>query len=165
MGTVEHSDRGQVDGYYVDQSFVVLFLQENKQTFYHTTDVQTVVVESSENKQTRAMAVPSTSGTKSEHEVRKERSSPDLDPRRTIEVVQRLETKTKIISAVAQQVSGVNLCGAVDIGEVRVLLQEWIDSTPCPETEDEVMLVNYLTELVLDKNLEQVDLVLKFLSR
>lgn len=111
------------------------------------------------------MAVPSTSGTKSERETRKERFSPDLDPRQTIEVEQRLETKTENAGTVAQQDTGVNLCGAVDIGEVRVLLQEWIDSTPCPETEDEVVLVNYLTELVLDKNLEQVDLVLKFLSR
>lgn len=59
----------------------------------------------------------------------------------------------------------VNLCGAVTIKEVRLLLREWLESTPCPQEEDETVLVNYLNDLIVDKNLEQVDLVLKFLAR
>ncbi|KAH3821344.1 hypothetical protein DPMN_123107 [Dreissena polymorpha] len=60
---------------------------------------------------------------------------------------------------------GVNLCGAVSIHNVRILLREWISSTPAPQAEDEEVLISYLQDLVMDKNLEQVDLVLKFMAR
>ncbi|KAK7475939.1 hypothetical protein BaRGS_00032828, partial [Batillaria attramentaria] len=59
----------------------------------------------------------------------------------------------------------VNLCGAVSLTEVRTLLSEWLDSCPDPQAEDVEVLVTYLGELVMDKNLEQVDLVLRYLYR
>ena len=34
-----------------------------------------------------------------------------------------------------------------------------------PQDEDEEVLIDYLEKLILDKNLEQVDLVLKFMYR
>ncbi|XP_052102079.1 DNA repair protein REV1-like isoform X1 [Mytilus californianus] len=59
----------------------------------------------------------------------------------------------------------VNLCGAVTITEVRTLLKEWIQTSNDPEKDDEEIMTSYLTNLVLDRNLEQVDLVVKFLNR
>ncbi|XP_061163999.1 DNA repair protein REV1-like [Saccostrea echinata] len=59
----------------------------------------------------------------------------------------------------------VNLCGAVTIAEVRSLLKEWIHSSPEPEENDKQVMITYLQDLILDKNLEQVDLVIKFLKR
>ncbi|XP_060082771.1 DNA repair protein REV1-like [Ylistrum balloti] len=59
----------------------------------------------------------------------------------------------------------VNLCGAVTITEVRTLLREWLSSAQVPEQEDEEVMLTYLQDLVLDKNLEQVDLVIRFLNR
>ncbi|XP_062595150.1 DNA repair protein REV1-like [Saccostrea cucullata] len=59
----------------------------------------------------------------------------------------------------------VNLCGAVTIAEVRSLLKEWIQSSPEPEEKDKQVVIAYLQDLILDKNLEQVDLVIKFLTR
>ncbi|CAG2235935.1 REV1 [Mytilus edulis] len=59
----------------------------------------------------------------------------------------------------------VNLCGAVTITEVRALLKEWIQTSNDPEKDDEDIMTSYLTNLLLDRNLEQVDLVVKFLNR
>ncbi|OWF54110.1 DNA repair protein REV1-like isoform X2 [Mizuhopecten yessoensis] len=59
----------------------------------------------------------------------------------------------------------VNLCGAVTITEVRTLLREWLRLSPVPEDEDEEVMLTYLQDLVVDRNLEQVDLVIKFLNR
>lgn len=54
---------------------------------------------------------------------------------------------------------------AVTIAEVRSLLKEWIQSSPEPEEDDEEVVTSYLQNLIMDKNLEQVDLVIKFLKR
>ncbi|KAL4221825.1 deoxycytidyl transferase [Mactra antiquata] len=59
----------------------------------------------------------------------------------------------------------VSLCGAVRLKDVKLLIREWISSTPYPQQEDEEVLITYLQKLVLDKNLEQVDLILKFMLR
>lgn len=64
-----------------------------------------------------------------------------------------------------ENVSGVNLCGAVELKDVRLLLAEWITSTTDPQVDDEQIMMRYLEDLILDKNLEQVDLVLKFMFR
>jgi hypothetical protein len=37
--------------------------------------------------------------------------------------------------------------------------------TPDPQDQDVDVMVTYLSQLVMDKNLEQVDLLLKFLYR
>ena len=70
-----------------------------------------------------------------------------------------------VTNSIALSNQGVNLCGAVGIKEVRQLMKEWMESTPCPQSEDELVLMNYLNELKLDKDLEQVDLVLKYMVR
>lgn len=59
----------------------------------------------------------------------------------------------------------VSLGDAVTITEVRHLLREWLTTFPEPTVDDELFLIDYLKALVIDKNLEQVDLVLKFLYR
>ncbi|ESP04544.1 hypothetical protein LOTGIDRAFT_170636 [Lottia gigantea] len=59
----------------------------------------------------------------------------------------------------------INLCGAVHIKDVRNLLKEWLNSCPVPQEEDVEVITNYLSQLILDKNLELVDLVLKALNR
>lgn len=61
--------------------------------------------------------------------------------------------------------SGVNLCGAVKLDDVRLLLSEWITSTSDPQQDDEEVVQKYLHDLIQDKNLELVDLVLKFMLR
>ncbi|XP_071489120.1 DNA repair protein REV1-like [Diadema antillarum] len=59
----------------------------------------------------------------------------------------------------------VNLCGAVQLGSIKALLKEWIDSTEEPVEEDIGYIVQYLRELILDKNLEMVSLVIRSLKR
>ncbi|KAK3580894.1 hypothetical protein CHS0354_008176 [Potamilus streckersoni] len=59
----------------------------------------------------------------------------------------------------------VNLHGAVTPAEVKSLIKEWLVSVSAPEKDDEAVMTDYLQELVLDKNLEQVEIVLKCLYR
>ncbi|XP_064643309.1 DNA repair protein REV1-like isoform X2 [Lineus longissimus] len=59
----------------------------------------------------------------------------------------------------------VNLCGAVRLSEVKVIVKEWIQSCEDPEFEDIERFNHYLQNLAKDKNLERVDLLLKFLKR
>ncbi|XP_041480298.1 DNA repair protein REV1-like isoform X3 [Lytechinus variegatus] len=61
--------------------------------------------------------------------------------------------------------SEVNLCGAVELWDVKVLLKEWIASTNDPVDEDIGFIVQYLRELILDRNLEMVDHVMRSLIR
>lgn len=74
------------------------------------------------------------------------------------------EAQTEAVTGNSAEI-GVNLCGAVEIAEVRSLIKEWICSTPEPQDEDEEVIIDYLEKLILDKNLEQVDLVLKYMYR
>ncbi|XP_052820152.1 DNA repair protein REV1-like [Mya arenaria] len=69
------------------------------------------------------------------------------------------------VAGTQEETKAVNLCGAVTIADVRLLLKEWIDSTPNPQCEDETVLASYLHDLILERNLEQVDLVLKYMLR
>ncbi|XP_013397890.1 DNA repair protein REV1 [Lingula anatina] len=66
---------------------------------------------------------------------------------------------------VEQDKPAVNLCGAVTWCEVKTLLMEWVQSMTAPVEEDLDIIVQYVSELVEDKNLEMVDLTLKFLRR
>ncbi|WAR14731.1 REV1-like protein [Mya arenaria] len=63
------------------------------------------------------------------------------------------------VAGTQEETKAVNLCGAVTIAD------EWIDSTPNPQCEDETVLASYLHDLILERNLEQVDLVLKYMLR
>ncbi|KAL3841317.1 hypothetical protein ACJMK2_019479 [Sinanodonta woodiana] len=72
---------------------------------------------------------------------------------------------TADISTNKQTCGSVNLCGAVTPAEVKSLIKEWLVSVSVPEKDDEAVMTDYLQELVLDKNLEQVEIVLKCLYR
>ena len=63
------------------------------------------------------------------------------------------------------EVTKVNLCGAVTLTEVKVIVREWIESCLCPEPDDLYQFVQYLCDLIEDKNLEQVYLLLKYFKR
>ncbi|XP_029651504.1 DNA repair protein REV1-like isoform X1 [Octopus sinensis] len=58
-----------------------------------------------------------------------------------------------------------SLCGAVTIEQVRSLLSEWLQPSRAPCPDDEQFVIKYLKDLIYSKNLEQLDLVLKFLYR
>ncbi|XP_078589278.1 DNA repair protein REV1-like isoform X2 [Branchiostoma floridae x Branchiostoma japonicum] len=63
------------------------------------------------------------------------------------------------------QVQQVNLCGRVELPEVKELLKEWTHTCPEPEEEDVEQFVQYLHQLILDRNLETVDLLIKYIRR
>ncbi|CAH1257907.1 DNA repair protein REV1-like isoform X2 [Branchiostoma lanceolatum] len=64
-----------------------------------------------------------------------------------------------------EQVQQVNLCGRVELTEVKDLLKEWTHTCPVPEEEDVEQFVQYLHQLILDRNLETVDLLIKYIKR
>ncbi|XP_022099983.1 DNA repair protein REV1-like isoform X2 [Acanthaster planci] len=59
----------------------------------------------------------------------------------------------------------VNLCGAVALWDVKALLKEWTTSVEEPGDEDIEYLMQYLNDLVLDRNLEMANLVLRAMKR
>lgn len=80
-------------------------------------------------------------------------------------IIDKEENDSVRVKSIEMDTAPVNLCGAVTIAEVRSLLKEWIQSSPEPEENDEEVVTSYLQDLIMDKNLEQVDLVIKFLKR
>lgn len=58
-----------------------------------------------------------------------------------------------------------DLCGAVVINEVRDLLKEWFESMEVPMEDDTEHLKDYLLAVIEEKDLEKVDLVLKYFYR
>ncbi|XP_071805279.1 DNA repair protein REV1-like isoform X1 [Asterias amurensis] len=59
----------------------------------------------------------------------------------------------------------VNLCGAVGLRDVKQMLKEWTTSVEEPGDEDIDHLVLYLNQLIMDRNLEMTDLVLRGMKR
>ncbi|KAM9487515.1 DNA repair protein REV1 isoform 1-T1 [Clarias gariepinus] len=57
------------------------------------------------------------------------------------------------------------LAGAFELSDVRVLLREWVTTISEPMEEDILQVVKYCTELVEDKDLEKLDLVIKYMKR
>lgn len=53
----------------------------------------------------------------------------------------------------------------MQIGEVKALIREWVTSCPCPEDEDAEILSYYYTSLILHRELEKLDLLIKYLLR
>ncbi|CAH1782812.1 unnamed protein product [Owenia fusiformis] len=66
---------------------------------------------------------------------------------------------------VSSQPEEIEFCGARSINEVKLLIKEWLYNTDTPLQEDILMLVEYLVQLVVAKNLEEVYLLSKFLHR
>uniref|UniRef100_A0A8B9LRZ0 DNA repair protein REV1 n=1 Tax=Astyanax mexicanus TaxID=7994 RepID=A0A8B9LRZ0_ASTMX len=57
------------------------------------------------------------------------------------------------------------LAGACELGDIRALLREWVTTISEPMEEDILQVVKYCTELVEDKDLEKLDLVIKYMKR
>ncbi|MCI4378310.1 hypothetical protein PGIGA_G00214420 [Pangasianodon gigas] len=57
------------------------------------------------------------------------------------------------------------LAGAFELSDVRALLREWVTTISDPMEEDILQVVKYCTELVEDKDLEKLDLVIKYMKR
>lgn len=58
-----------------------------------------------------------------------------------------------------------NLAGAVEFSEVKTLLKEWITTISDPMEEDILQVVKYCTDLIEEKDLEKLDLVIKYMKR
>uniref|UniRef100_A0A8C1TGB8 DNA repair protein REV1 n=1 Tax=Cyprinus carpio TaxID=7962 RepID=A0A8C1TGB8_CYPCA len=57
------------------------------------------------------------------------------------------------------------LAGAYEFSDIRTLLREWVTSISEPMEEDILQVVKYCTELVEDKDLEKLCLVIKYMKR
>ncbi|XP_041128157.1 DNA repair protein REV1-like isoform X2 [Polyodon spathula] len=60
---------------------------------------------------------------------------------------------------------GPNLAGAFELGDIKALLKEWVTSISDPMEEDILQVVRYCTDLIEDKDLEKLDLVIKYMKR
>ncbi|XP_061482850.1 DNA repair protein REV1 isoform X2 [Rhineura floridana] len=58
-----------------------------------------------------------------------------------------------------------NLAGAVEFNDVKALLKEWITTIADPMEEDILQVVKYCTDLIEEKDLEKLDLVVKYMKR
>ncbi|XP_019379528.1 PREDICTED: DNA repair protein REV1 isoform X2 [Gavialis gangeticus] len=72
-----------------------------------------------------------------------------------------LKTKT----SVSFRSQAPNLAGAVEFNDVKTLLKEWITTISDPMEEDILQVVKYCTDLIEEKDLEQLDLVIKYMKR
>ncbi|XP_030642140.1 DNA repair protein REV1 [Chanos chanos] len=57
------------------------------------------------------------------------------------------------------------LAGACELSDIRTILREWVTTISEPVEEDILQVVRYCTELVEDKDLEKLDLVIKYMKR
>uniref|UniRef100_A0A8C9WK40 DNA repair protein REV1 n=1 Tax=Scleropages formosus TaxID=113540 RepID=A0A8C9WK40_SCLFO len=60
---------------------------------------------------------------------------------------------------------GPTLAGACEFTDIRTLLKEWVTSIPEPMEDDILQVVKYCTELVEDRDLEKLYLVIKYMKR
>ncbi|CAL8322703.1 unnamed protein product [Merluccius merluccius] len=61
--------------------------------------------------------------------------------------------------------AGPTLAGACEMPDIRTLLREWVTSISEPMEEDVLQVVKYCTDLIEDKDLEKLDLVIKYMKR
>nr|XP_019956276.1 PREDICTED: DNA repair protein REV1 [Paralichthys olivaceus] len=57
------------------------------------------------------------------------------------------------------------LAGACDLTDIKTLLREWVTTIAEPMEEDILQVVKYCTDLIEDKDLEMLDLVMKYMKR
>ncbi|XP_028991489.1 DNA repair protein REV1 isoform X2 [Betta splendens] len=57
------------------------------------------------------------------------------------------------------------LAGASDLTDIKTLLREWVTTIAEPMEEDILQVVKYCTELIEDKDLEKLDLIIKYMKR
>uniref|UniRef100_A0A3P8V145 DNA repair protein REV1 n=1 Tax=Cynoglossus semilaevis TaxID=244447 RepID=A0A3P8V145_CYNSE len=58
-----------------------------------------------------------------------------------------------------------SLAGACELTDIKILLREWITTITEPMEEDILQVVKYCTDLIEDKDLEKLDLVIKYMKR
>ncbi|XP_066542765.1 DNA repair protein REV1 [Hoplias malabaricus] len=58
-----------------------------------------------------------------------------------------------------------DLAGACELNDIKALLREWVTTISEPMEEDILQVVKYCTELIEDKDLEKLDLVIKYMKR
>ncbi|XP_067889987.1 DNA repair protein REV1 isoform X2 [Heterodontus francisci] len=57
-----------------------------------------------------------------------------------------------------------NLAGAYELKDVKLLLKEWVTTIGEPVEEDILQVVKYCTDLIEEKDLEKLDLVIKYMK-
>ncbi|XP_075962249.1 DNA repair protein REV1 isoform X2 [Anarhichas minor] len=57
------------------------------------------------------------------------------------------------------------LAGAYDLTDIKTLLREWVTTITDPMEEDILQVVKYCTDLIEDKDLEKLDLIIKYMKR
>lgn len=57
------------------------------------------------------------------------------------------------------------LAGACDLTDIKTLLREWVTTITEPMEEDILQVVKYCTDLIEDKDLEKLDLIIKYMKR
>lgn len=57
------------------------------------------------------------------------------------------------------------LAGASEWTDIKILLREWVTTITEPMEEDILQVVKYCTDLIEDKDLEKLDLVIKYMKR
>lgn len=57
------------------------------------------------------------------------------------------------------------LAGACDLSDIKTLLREWVTTITEPMEEDILQVVKYCTDLIEDKDLERLDLIIKYMKR
>uniref|UniRef100_A0A3Q1ELR9 DNA repair protein REV1 n=1 Tax=Acanthochromis polyacanthus TaxID=80966 RepID=A0A3Q1ELR9_9TELE len=70
------------------------------------------------------------------------------------------ESVTKLIARPAPA-----LAGACDLTDIKTLLREWVTTITEPMEEDILQVVKYCTDLIEDKDLERLDLIIKYMKR
>lgn len=70
------------------------------------------------------------------------------------------ELVTKLIARPAPA-----LAGACDLTDIKTLLREWVTTITEPMEEDILQVVKYCTDLIEDKDLERLDLIIKYMKR
>ncbi|XP_028249205.1 DNA repair protein REV1 [Parambassis ranga] len=57
------------------------------------------------------------------------------------------------------------LAGACELTDIKTLLREWVTTITEPMEEDILQVVKYCTDLIEDKDLEKLDLIIKYMKR
>nr|XP_057937088.1 DNA repair protein REV1 [Doryrhamphus excisus]XP_057937089.1 DNA repair protein REV1 [Doryrhamphus excisus] len=57
------------------------------------------------------------------------------------------------------------LAGASELSDIKTLLHEWVTTITDPMEEDILQVVKYCTDLIEDKDLEMLDLIIKYMKR
>ncbi|KAL6101042.1 rev1 [Pungitius sinensis] len=57
------------------------------------------------------------------------------------------------------------LAGAYDLTDIKTLLREWVTTITEPMEEDILQVLQYCTDLIEDKDLEKLDLIIKYMKR